>query len=130
MNRDLLEPVRAACRGPQRKPTIILLCSSVVLIAWKYLGSPEFYLRCLQPCGVLFDDPAATAGIYSFVSCFVLLGLVPVAIVKFCFHERLADYGVQLGDQRRTFWAIVRSTPSWRRIRAPDASTKYRIGVL
>ena len=103
----LLQPVLDAFRGRQRKPTVILLCSAVVLVAWKYGGSPEFYLERLRSFGVWFDDPAATAGIYSFASCFVLLGLLPAAIVKFVFHERLADYGVQLGDRRRTLRAIV-----------------------
>ena len=102
-----LEPVLAAFRDRQRKPTIILLCSAFLLIAWKYGGSPEFYLQWLRPYGVLFDDPAATAGMYSLVSCFVLLGIVPIIIVKFVFRERLADYGVQLGDRPRTFRAIL-----------------------
>jgi membrane protease YdiL (CAAX protease family) len=106
-----LEPVLAAFRSPQRKPTIILLCSAFLLIAWKYGGSPEFYQQWLRPYGVLFDDPAATAGMYSLVSCFVLLGVVPAAIVKLLFHERLADYGVQLGDRRRTFRSMLLLAP-------------------
>jgi uncharacterized protein len=108
-----MQPVLAAFRGPQRKPTIILLYSSFVLVAWKYAGSPEFVLQRLQPCCTLFDDPQATAAIYSFLACFVFLGVMPALIVKCFFRERLADYGVQLGDWARTVRSLLLLAPAF-----------------
>lgn len=42
------------------------------------------------------------AAYYQFGSCFLLLGVAPALIVKFVFRERLADYGVQLGNRLYT----------------------------
>ena len=43
----------------------------------------------------------------SFVGFFVLAGLVPVLIIKLVFRERLADYGVGLGNRGRTVGSLL-----------------------
>ena len=97
-----ISPLVEGFRGDNRKPFIILAYSSVALVGWKYFGSPAFYLEHLTPSGFMPADPEAAAAIYSFVSCFVLLGVLPALIIKIVFREKLADYGLQFGSRVRT----------------------------
>ncbi len=90
-------------RGQQRKATAVLVVSPLLVVTWKYYASPEKILQALRPEWVLWDDPQATAAVYAMVGTFVLLGLIPAMVVKLAFGERLADYGVRLGDRPRTF---------------------------
>ena len=41
----------------------------------------------------------------------MLLGVIPALLVKLVFRERLADYGVQLGNRRRTFGSMAILVP-------------------
>lgn len=108
---EALRPLVTAVRGKQFKPTVILLSSSVLMITWRYFGCQEFYREWLSPYMVFWNDPAATAAVYSLISCLVLLGIVPVLIVKFVFRENLSDYGVQLGDRARSVRAFLLLAP-------------------
>ena len=109
MNRlNLFRPFWHAFRGQQFKPTVILLVSPLLLVTWKYFGSPEYYLQRWSPRWALGDDPAATAAVYSFLACFLLMGAVPALIVKLVFREKLADYGVRWGDRLGTVrWFLM-----------------------
>ncbi len=95
----LAQTAAGAVPAPQRKPTVILLSSTVLMITWWYFGSPRFYLDHFAAAGA---EPSAAPAIYTFVSCFLLLGVVPALIVKLVFREPLAQYGVQWGDRVRT----------------------------
>ena len=97
-----ISPLVEGFRGDNRKPFIILAYSSVALVGWKYFGSPAFYLEHLTPSGFMPADPEAAAAIYSFVACFLLLGVLPALIIKIVFREKLADYGLQFGSRVRT----------------------------
>lgn len=105
--RSLVEPIFAAFRGEQRKATIILLVSPVLMVTWKYFGDPQFLARVLPDACVLWNDRGASGAIGSFVAAFTLLGLIPALIVRWVFHERLADYGVRIGDRWRTPQSIL-----------------------
>jgi membrane protease YdiL (CAAX protease family) len=107
-----LRALWAAFSGDQRKPTVILSVSTLALLSWKYFGSPDFYLQRLSPHLAPGADPGAAAAIYSFAACFLLLGLVPVLVVKLVFRERLADYGVQLGNRVRTLRSFLLLAPA------------------
>ena len=107
----ILQPVLDTFCGEQLRPTLILLTSTLLILGWRYFGSPEFYLAHLSPYFVLWNDPAATAGAYYFTTCFLLMGLVPVLIVKLLLRQSLADYGVQLGDRRWTFGSLLVLAP-------------------
>ena len=108
---DPSRPLVGSLSGDQRKPTVILLTSTVLMLTWRCFGSTEFYLSQVSPRLALHDDPAAGAGLYYFGSCFVLLGVVPALIVKLLFRESLADYGVQLGDRVRTIVTLLAFAP-------------------
>jgi membrane protease YdiL (CAAX protease family) len=85
-----------------KKPVIILLLAPLVLTTWKYYGSKSFYLAHLSHTFVIFNSAAMTAEWYNYVSAFVLLGVIAIAVIKFVFKESLADYGLQIGDWK--FW--------------------------
>ncbi len=100
----LIRALADSVRGPQRKPTLILLSSTVLMIAWWYVGSPQFYLEHFAAAD---SAPSAAPAVYYFVSCFLLLGVVPALVVKLVFREPLAQYGVQWGDRTRTFRSLL-----------------------
>jgi len=99
-----------AFRSRQLKPTVILLISPPLLVTWKCFGSPQFYLeRLAERCPA--GDPAVAAAVYHFLAAFLLLGVLPALIVKLVFRERLADYGVQLGNRFRTVRSLAVYAP-------------------
>ena len=94
----------------QHKPTIILLSSTVLMLVWKYFGTVEFYTDVLADrCD--FGNPESMSAFYQFVSCLVLLGVIPGLIVKLVFRERLADYGLQFGHRLYTIRSILVTVP-------------------
>jgi len=92
-------PILAALRGDQFKPTVILLVSPLLMLTWHYFAAPDAW-----------GDPASGA-VYSFLACLLLLGVVPVLIVKLAFRERLADYGVRWGDRGLTVRSFLLLAP-------------------
>jgi uncharacterized protein len=111
MNDGSLVSLLPRFRGPQGKASIVLLVSTLLLITWWYFGSPAFYLEHLAGRVTLWNDTALTAGVYLFVMTFVFFGLVPALIVKLVFRERLADYGVRLGNGFLTCRSFLILTP-------------------
>lgn len=81
-----------------RKATVVLVGAAVLGILFFYFGSKPFYFRHLASSFVLGGNPELTAGLFTFASAFVLLGLIPALIVKLVFREPLSAYGVRLGD--------------------------------
>jgi membrane protease YdiL (CAAX protease family) len=101
-------PLVDAFRGDQLRPTLILATAPVLMVTWRYYGSPEFYRESLTQYVPSSGDPATAAALYSFVCCFVLLGVVPALMVKLVFSQRLSDYGVQLGQRASTLrWVLI-----------------------
>ncbi len=103
--KELLGSLVAAFRGERLKPTLILATAPPVMVAWWYFGSKKFFLDVGWPGAVAFDDARITAVVCQFLSCFVLLGIIPGVMVKLVFRERLRDYGLCLGDHVWTFGA-------------------------
>jgi len=85
-------------RSASRKATIVLLSAPALGILFVYLGGKPFYFRHLASWFVLGGNVELTAGLFTFASAFVLLGLIPALIVKFVFRESLSAYGVRSGD--------------------------------
>lgn len=81
-----------------RKATIVVVGAAVLGILFFYFGSKPFYFRHLASSFVLGGNRELTAGLFTFASAFVLLGLIPALVVKFVFREPLSAYGVRLGD--------------------------------
>jgi membrane protease YdiL (CAAX protease family) len=105
--RAVRDGVASAFRGDQLKPTVILFFAPLLMVTWKYFGDPKVLAAALpDPC-ILWDDRAATGAVVSFLAGFVLLGLIPALVVRLLFRERLADYGVCIGNKVRTLRAIL-----------------------
>ncbi len=92
--------LRGVFSGENKKSTLILLITPFVLTAWKYYGAKSFYLSQLSSSFSLFNDPSPTAEYYTFVTSFLLLGIIPLLIIRFVFKESFRAYGLQLGDWR------------------------------
>ena len=69
---DWQQQMASAINGQQRKPTIVLLTSTVLMLVWSQFGSQDFYHAGVQPWFVVYDDPAYSAALYFFLSAFVI----------------------------------------------------------
>lgn len=98
-------------RGEDRKPAIILFSSTALMVLWRCFGSMEFFVKTWGDRLTLYGSAEAAGAVYTFLACFVLLGLIPLFIVKLVFRERLVDYGVTLGDRKRTLRNILFFAP-------------------
>lgn len=116
--------------GENKKTTIILLLTPLLLTTFKYYGSKQFYVQQLSSSIVLFPNIEQTGSLYAFFSSFVLLGIIPLLIVKFFFRESLASYGLQLGDWKFGMKAVLILAPvmilaSFPSSKMPDFIAEY-----
>lgn len=128
-------PARALLAGSQRKATIIILLSSWLCCAWYYFGRAKFYNERIADHFALWNDRHISAEVYTYLCAFVLLGLIPALVVKWVFRERLADYGVCLGDWRRGIRMFLCFGPfflfgSWMAAHMPAYQAMYPIGGI
>jgi len=115
-------PPSALFSGGQRKTTLILLLTPILLTLFKYYGSKEWYEEALSGTFVLAGNPEWTAALYVFLSSFVLFGLIPVALIRFVFGEKLSLYGFRWGDARFGFAALAILAPLFVASAYPSAS--------
>jgi membrane protease YdiL (CAAX protease family) len=97
---DVLNP-KTLYSQEQLKPTTILLLSALLPALHRYFGSMSF-ARLTFP--FMSELEAAT---FMFTAAFVLMGLLPLAMVRFVFREPLRSYGLCLGDWRRALPATM-----------------------
>jgi hypothetical protein len=109
-NVSFLQPVWDAFRGPQQKPTVILLISPPLLLVWRYYATPEFLTVTLF-AGLAEEDASVGGAMIHFFSCFALLGVVPALLIKMLFRDRLKDYGVQWAVLKRTLRSFLCLAP-------------------
>lgn len=92
---------RGLVRTDEIKPTIILILSALLLTIHRYFGSMEFALQT-------FSSPSSLgAALFMFSAAFMLLAMVPLAVVLFIFREPLKDYGLKLGDWKLGLYGTV-----------------------
>ena len=94
-----------------RKPTVVVLVATFVSVTWKYYGSATFYLETLSPWVSFGGDEQLNAALYVFFSAFILLGLIPLLVIRLVFREPLSAYGLQWGDARFGVKAIAVIAP-------------------
>jgi membrane protease YdiL (CAAX protease family) len=102
--------LRDVFRNAGKKPTMILLWAPVAIVTWRYFGSPRFYLAHMAPGGAV---PPRSPGpeLYAFGAALVLFGLISVLLIRFGLRERLAAYGLTLGDWRFGLRALLVLSP-------------------
>ena len=83
--------------GENRRPAIVLLTSAVCLTAWHLLGNYNFGLHHRR-IRLSVRRQRHHAGNWMLLATVLLLGIVPLLIVKLVLGERWADYGIRWGN--------------------------------
>lgn len=113
--------LRTLWTGSQKKSLIILLLTTLLIVTWKYYGTPAFYNAVLVPAFGWKED-SFFAALFSFLSAFVLFGVLPVLVIRIGFHESLRDYGVTIGDWKFGLLAFLVMAPVMILLTYPSAS--------
>ena len=90
------------------EPSLILLITPILTMVWVYFGKQAVFEQLW-----LRGDPHQDlySALYEFLTAFLLMGVVPLLIVKLVFKGRLRDFGVQLGDAKFGFIATAIAAP-------------------
>jgi membrane protease YdiL (CAAX protease family) len=120
--------------GEHRKPTLILLVTPFLLTVFKYFGSKSFYLESVASFVPLAADPELGGALYAFAASFLLLGIVPLLIIRFVFREPLSVYGVKAGDGAFGWRAVLVLAPifllsTFPSSRMPDFLAEYPLNA-
>jgi membrane protease YdiL (CAAX protease family) len=100
--RDRLSKTVAAFREQiELQPALILLSASMLLTVYRYYGSAECFERGLGQVLGGSDLLPLYSVLYSFFSCFVLLGLVPFVLIKTVLKKKVREFGWQPGKWKR-----------------------------
>jgi membrane protease YdiL (CAAX protease family) len=112
MNRfDASLSLKGIFTAGNRKPTLILLLTPLLLTTFKYYGARSYYLAKFAPTIHLLQDQQEAAAYFHFFSSFLLFGAIPLLIVRFVFREPFAAYGLQIGDWRFGLKAVALLAP-------------------
>lgn len=98
MSRSVIQLLRETLTGPNFRPTVVLLTSAACLSGWHLIGSYAAWQEHVPAALVIAGDERLSAVLGALASTFVLLGLVPLLVVKLVLRDSLADYGLRLGD--------------------------------
>jgi len=97
MLREFWDQLDGTMRGREWFLALGTLC---IVVVWLYFGSPMFFLKTFGSLPSLASDPLLDwwQYLYYHVNTLVLLGLIPLAIMRWGFGMRPAELGVRLGD--------------------------------
>jgi len=101
---ELARSVADAWRAAVQRPGIVLLSTCLGTLAWGPLARPIFspwFESWIQA------DPSELGfrrELFSYLTGFVVLGLIPCGLIHFHFKQSLKDYGLGLGDRRVGAW--------------------------
>jgi len=88
----------------QFKPVVVLFYTMLAATVWKCTSVP-------LPDAETNFGLAFVLGNYKVVSAFILFAVIPMCIVKFVFHEKLADYGLRKGTLLYAFRSSLMIIP-------------------
>lgn len=91
---DTLDP-RNHWTSEQIKPSTILILSALIPFIHRYFGSMEFARRIFSSVSDF------EASLYMFTAAFLVMGILPIVVVRVIFRESLKEYGLCLGDWKR-----------------------------
>jgi uncharacterized protein len=97
---DVVGALRAALRDLGGREWFLCLGTLVLVVLWLYVGSPAFFVRTWGQA--LADDPYLDwyRFLYYHVNALVLLGMVPLAVLRWGFGLPPAALGIRTGDAR------------------------------
>jgi uncharacterized protein len=98
--REVVGELRAALRPADRRVWFLVVGTLMLVVVWQYFGSARFFR---EHFGARFAaDTWADwyPWLYYHFAAVLLIGLVPLAVMRLGFQVRLADLGLQLGDWR------------------------------
>lgn len=133
--RRVMQLLRDSFAGENRRATIILLTSALCLAAWHLIGNFDAWLKWLSESKTFADDARVAAAIGSIASSAVLLGVIPLLVVKFVLRDPLADYGLRLGDPQFAIICSLLAAPliiyiGYSSAQQPDFQKVYPINPL
>ncbi len=92
------EGIRRLTDRLDARAAVILLSASVALTVYKCYGSSEFFDRSLLHLLRVGRSAPFYSTVYSFVSCFLLMFILPVVVIKVFLKKRVREFGFQIGD--------------------------------
>jgi membrane protease YdiL (CAAX protease family) len=97
---DLVRTLRAELGGLGGREWFLALGTLLVVVLWLYCGSPAFFVRTWG--AALRDDPYLDwyRFLYYHVNALLLLGVLPLAVMRWGFGVRPAALGIRIGDAR------------------------------
>jgi membrane protease YdiL (CAAX protease family) len=98
--KGLVGDLRAELRDFRGREWFLALGTLLLVVLWLYLGSPAFFVRTWGTA--LRDAPLLDwyRFLYYHVNALVLLGIVPLAVMRGGFGVRPAALGIRVGDAR------------------------------
>jgi uncharacterized protein len=111
MPRRIIEIWRELQSESNLRVAAVLLTSAICLSAWYAVGNYHFWSNFLSADSASNENLAVSAAIGSLGSTVVLLGLVPLLVVKIALRNRLADYGLRLGNLRFGILSSILAAP-------------------
>ena len=105
--REVIAGLRDELRVADLRTWFLVIVSLWLTTVWLYFGSPRFFRERLG--GHLAGDPWADwyPYLYYHLAAVLLIGVLPLAVMRLGFRVRLADLGLQLGDWRFGVKAVV-----------------------
>jgi membrane protease YdiL (CAAX protease family) len=98
--RSVVGDLRAQLGELGAREWFLALGTLALVVVWLYLGSPAFFVHTWGEA--LRDRPLLDwyRFLYYHTNALVLLGVVPLAVMRYAFGVRPAALGIQLGDTR------------------------------
>jgi hypothetical protein len=87
-----------------QRPGVILLSTCLGILAWGPLARPLFSPWFESWIQVDLSELGFRRELFSYLTGFIVLGLIPCALIHFRFKQSLKDYGLGLGDWRVGVW--------------------------
>ncbi|MDI6780373.1 MAG: CPBP family glutamic-type intramembrane protease [Bacteroidota bacterium] len=105
--KNILKEEESIFKQDDLKPAVILLLAALIPTLHRYFGSAEFYINITDVATVTHHTKSLPANIYFFLSALLLMGVIPLLIIKYFLKERIGDYGLRIGNWKTGLVSIA-----------------------
>jgi len=84
--------------GFDARTAVILVSASVVLMIYRCYGSSEFFDRTVLHLFRWSRWPSFYSTVYSFLTCFLLMFILPAVVMKVFFRKGVREFGFRSGE--------------------------------